>query len=286
MPLIDRARLEAAHAWATAQYHRCEVCAERCGVDRYAGPSGTCGLGVEARVYKEYLHFGEERRLVPSHTIYLTGCSFRCAFCSDKPQVDAPLAHGLVIPPAALALRIAQRRREGARNVNFVGGVPDVNLRYILDVLLHVPADTHVVWNTNHWTTPEAMSHLAPIVGTWLSDLKFGNDACARKLAQVRQYWDTVTALLLPVPSSRLLLRHLLMPGHLDCCTIPALRWIAEHKPEAPVNLMTGYLPFHLARTSSLLSRRIPTPEVEAALAFYASLPLADRLLDGVEWSP
>ncbi|HRE91284.1 MAG TPA: hypothetical protein PK095_19355, partial [Myxococcota bacterium] len=49
---------------------------------RKGAPGGTCGLGAGARIYKEYIHFGEERRLLPSHTIYFTGCSFRCAFCS------------------------------------------------------------------------------------------------------------------------------------------------------------------------------------------------------------
>ncbi len=285
--LIDRTRLESAFAWAAARYHRCDICAERCGVDRYASPSGTCGLGLGARVYKEYLHLGEERRLTPSHTIYLTGCSFRCAFCSDWNQVKSPLEHGLELPAELLATRIAQRRKEGAQNVNFVGGVPDVNLLYILEVLLHCPADTRVVWNTNHWTTHETLAHLDGIVSLWLSDLKFGNDVCAKKLARIDRYFETVTSTLLPLPPSKLLLRHLLMPGHLDCCTKPALSWIATHMPLAPVNLMTGYLPFQLARSKDHpLSHRNPPAEISEALAFFAGLPLADRMVDGVEWSP
>lgn len=282
--VIDRAALERATAYAEARYHHCDVCAERCGVDRHAGPAGTCGLGTSARIYKEYIHFGEERRLLPSHTIYFTGCSLRCAFCSDWDQVVSPLNHGVEVPPAALARRIAQRRAEGATNVNLVGGVPDVNLLYILKVLSHCPDDTHVVWNTNLWSTPEVLAKLDGIVGTWLADFKFGHDTCARKLARVDDYVATLTTLLLQVRPERLLVRHLLMPGHLECCTIPVLDWLAAHRPKVAINLMTGYEPFRLRAARQPMGHRNTQDEVKRALAHFAALPFDDRMVDGVEW--
>lgn len=302
--MIDAGDLARAIAWAERAYRACDVCALRCGVDRTT-PEGAhaaaCGLGEAGRVYKEYLHWGEERRLVPSHTVYLSGCNFRCAFCSDWEPVVEPAAHGVTLSPRALAHRIAQRRAEGAKNVNFVGGLPDVNVLYLLRVLEHVPADTHVVWNTNLWTTEAAIDHLAPLVGTWLVDLKFGNDACAKKLARVGAmpgagaaapdgYLDTMMALLdhlvrrLP-PGRAILVRHLLMPGHLACCTRPALERLAHAHPRIAVNLMTGYLPYRLARGSGPLARRTPDRETAEALAWFASLPSTDVCVDGVEWS-
>lgn len=279
-----RAALARAMAWAEAAYHACDVCPEDCRVDRYAGPAGVCGLGADARIYKEYLHFGEERRLVPSHTIYLTGCNFRCAFCSDWDQVTAPLAHGVSATPESVARRIAERRVQGAKNVNFVGGLPDVNVHYLLRVLACVPDDTHVVWNTNLWSAPALIEHLSPLVGTWLVDLKFGNDTCALKLAHVRDYWATLTANLERLPRSAILVRHLLMPGHLQCCTQPVLTWLAQTMPEVATNLMTGYHPFRLARSpTSLLAKTMPSGEVEAALLLFRSLPFGDRMVDGVD---
>lgn len=302
--LIDPADLARALAWAERSYRACDVCALGCGVDRTteAGArAAACGLGEAGRVYKEYLHWGEERRLVPSHTVYLSGCNFRCGFCSDWEPVAEPSAHGVTLSPRALALRIAQRRGEGARNVNFVGGLPDVNVLYLLRVLEHVPADTHVVWNTNLWTTEVAIDHLAPLVGTWLVDLKFGDDACAKKLARVgampganaaapSDYLDTMMRLLghltRRVPAGRaVLVRHLLMPGHFACCTRPALERLAATHPGIAVNLMTGYLPYRLGRGSGPLARRMPGAEVDEAIAWFASLPFADVCVDGVEWS-
>ncbi|HBP19904.1 MAG TPA: hypothetical protein DEA08_19200 [Planctomycetes bacterium] len=37
-------------------------------------------------------------------------------------------------------------------------------------------------------------------------------------------------------------MRPLLLPGHLECCTLPALDWLAERLPGARLNLMGQYL--------------------------------------------
>jgi putative pyruvate formate lyase activating enzyme len=296
---VPAAAVADALAWAEARYHACDVCGLRCGVDRHAGATGRCGLATDARIYKEYLHLGEERLLVPSHAIYLSGCSFRCAFCSDDGAVRRPREVGVTLAPEALAARIAIRRRQGARNVNFVGGVPDVNVRFILQALADVPADTHVVWNTNLWTTPEAVAHLRPIIGTWLIDWKFGSDACALKLAGIRGYTAALTSALAavrdpdgPAPPRLdglrqpfVLIRHLLMPGHLACCTEPTLRQLAATHPEVPVNLMTGYHPYRLATTRTAMASRTGHEEVDAARRLLASLPFHHRLVDGVPTS-
>ncbi|MEM7181702.1 MAG: hypothetical protein AAF518_12365 [Spirochaetota bacterium] len=36
-------------------------------------------------------------------------------------------------------------------------------------------------------------------------------------------------------------MRHLLMPGHFDCCTAPILSWLAQY-PRIEVSLLTQYL--------------------------------------------
>jgi len=251
-------------------------------VDRHRGERGQCGLGVGGRVYKEYLHLGEEETLVPSHTIYLAGCNLRCAFCSDWDAVIHPDRHGRPMSPAELAERIAVRRQEGARNVNFVGGLPDVNVLYVMETLAHCPADTHVVWNTNLWTTTRAIEKLTGIVGTWLVDLKFGSNACAKRLAGVDDYTERLRALLpLASQAGELLVRHLLMPGHLECCTRPALRWLRERLPEATVNLMTAYHPFSLRGVSGAMGGPLEPEEREAGLRLFEDLAFESSMVDG-----
>jgi putative pyruvate formate lyase activating enzyme len=279
---VDPEALRDALEWARARYESCDVCATACGVNRHAGELGQCGLGVQGRVYKEYLHLGEERTLVPSHAVYLSGCNLRCVFCSDWDAVVHPERHGALLSPEELAARIAHRRAEGARNVNFVGGLPDVNVLYILETLTLCPLDTHVVWNTNLWTTPEAIERLTGVVGTWLVDLKFGADDCAKRLAGVEAYTERLHRLLpMAERAGALLVRHLLMPGHLECCTRPALEWLRANTPEATINVMTGYHPFALKAAHGPMSGPLAATEVASGLRLLESMRFPDAMVDG-----
>jgi putative pyruvate formate lyase activating enzyme len=42
---------------------------------------------------------------------------------------------------------------------------------------------------------------------------------------------------------ARLIVRHLLLPGHFECCYRPIVEWMSENLPTVPLRVMTGYLP-------------------------------------------
>ena len=42
---------------------------------------------------------------------------------------------------------------------------------------------------------------------------------------------------------ARLMVRHLLLPGHLECCYRPIVDWMCRWLPMVPLRVMTGYLP-------------------------------------------
>ena len=264
----------------------CRVCARDCGVNRLEGEVGLCGLGREIRVYKEHIHFGEEECVVPSHTIYLTGCSFRCTFCSDDAFVQRP-DQGVTLPSEALAELIARRQEEGARNVHFVGGEPSINALGILEALRHCPEDTQVVWNTNSYHAPALFEVLTGIVDTWIADLKFGSDVCGR-IAGITDHDAHVLPAIqaLETDEGDLIVRHLVMPGHVECCTRPVLEWLAHNTPSARVNLMTGWLPLGRARRDAILGSRLREADRLRALELFAEAPIAHRMLDGREWRP
>jgi putative pyruvate formate lyase activating enzyme len=50
-------------------------------------------------------------------------------------------------------------------------------------------------------------------------------------------------------------IRHLVMPNHVECCTYPVLEWIAEHMPEAPVNVMAQFHPDNFCDSASVKYR-------------------------------
>jgi putative pyruvate formate lyase activating enzyme len=246
VPADMAARIE--HAREIAR--RCHLCERRCGVDRLAGERGYNGLGARSFVFYEGLHFGEEIDLVPSHIIYLTGCNLRCVYCVVGEQIlRANVERGVPVDPPALARTVARRRAEGARNVNFCGGEPTVNLVPILETLALCAPDTRVVWNSNFYHTDEVAAVLDGVVDVWLADWKYGNDACARRLSVVPRYGEVLERNVRRALAggARVIVRYLVLPGHTDCCFEPIARWLGEHAPAAEVSVLDQYTPFFRA---------------------------------------
>ena len=62
-------------------FQACCFCEHKCKVDRRK-TTGMCGV-QESRIASEFLHFGEETVLVPSHTIFFSGCTFSVCVLSE-----------------------------------------------------------------------------------------------------------------------------------------------------------------------------------------------------------
>ena len=103
----------------------------------------------------------------------------------------------------------------------------------------------------------EAFALLDGVVDVYVADLKFGNNTCARQIAGVDAYMQIVTRnLLAAAQTTRLIVRHLLLPGHFECCYRPLVDWMCRHLPAAPFRVMTGYLPRWQAVRSAGLDAR------------------------------
>jgi hypothetical protein len=148
-----------------------------------------------------------------------------------------------------LAARILQRQAEGARSVCFIGGDPAPHIPLILATLATLGARRTIpaVFNSNFYLTDAALDLLDRAIDIYLPDLKFG-PATGRKAAARRSAGCRITGTSLPAASPasaaqgrRVIVRHLLMPGHFDCCTAPALTWLAT-QPAVQVSLLTQYL--------------------------------------------
>ena len=79
-----------------------------------------------------------------------------------------------------------------------------------------------------------------------------------------------------------MIIRHLVIPGHVECCTKPVLDWIAENCSRALVNVMSQYRPEHLVVREpgkyAEIARRPTIQEIEEARDY------ADQL--GLIWKP
>jgi putative pyruvate formate lyase activating enzyme len=250
---------------ARTHERRCLLCEHRCGIDRWAGERGPCKAGCEARVFRHRVEYGEELELIPSHLFYLSGCDLRCAFCIAEANAFDP-RRGRELTPTFFAEAVAWGRHQDARNVQWVGGEPTIHLPRILEVMATCPDLPPVVWKSDFYGTPEAFALLEGIVDVYVADFKFGNDACATRIAGVENYVETVTRNLLHVAErDDLIVRHLLLPGHFDCCYRPVVAWLRRHLPRVKFSIRDGYLPRWRAKHFAELATSLPVAAGEDA---------------------
>ncbi len=75
---------------AVEHLKNCQLCEQRCGVDRTLGVQGLCHALSEVRVFRHRVEHGEEPELVPSHLFYSSGCDLRCKFCIAEENAFNP----------------------------------------------------------------------------------------------------------------------------------------------------------------------------------------------------
>lgn len=245
---------------------RCHFCERRCGVNRKQGEIGFCGVEASSRYASEFLHMGEEPELIPSHTIFFTGCTFRCCYCQNWDIATKPdLGQEIEISQMAKVIKV--RHQEGSKNVNWVGGNPDPNLYTILKIIKEVDENIPMIWNSNMYTSSEAMKLLDGIIDLYLGDFRYGNDECAKKYSEVSNYFSVVTRNFKEAAQKTdVILRHLVLPGHLECCTKNIFEWVKQEIPQVYVNLMFQYRPSFKASQYPQLNRILTSEERGKAL--------------------
>ena len=276
---------------ANKTIHSCTFCRWECKVDRVRGEKlGTCQLGTESRVASYFHHRGEElvfRGTRGSGTIFFSSCSMRCVFCQNS-DISKDKDNGALVDPEGLAAIIWDLRMEGCHNINLVGGEPTIHLHTIMNAIRFISRNkpsreafgqarwtksdgffpfrtkssyyayngrfnAPILWNSNFFISETTMSLLRAVVDVWLPDFKFGNNKCARRLARTPWYFETVSKnhKLVHDWGENYVIRHLVMPNHVDCCTKPILEWIAENLSGALVNIMAQYHPDAFANPAS-----------------------------------
>jgi putative pyruvate formate lyase activating enzyme len=252
-------------------FQNCCFCERRCNIDRRK-KAGDCGV-QEAWVASEFLHMGEESVLIPSYTVFFSGCTFHCVFCQNW---DISQQHvGIYVQPHLLADMIQRRQNQGARNVNWVGGDPTSNLLYILTVLKTCKVNIPQVWNSNMYCSLETMKLLDGVIDVYLTDFKYGNDQCAQRFSKAANYTSVMQRNhQLAYQQTGVIIRHLVLPGHVTCCSKPILMWIKKHMPDSLVNVMAQYRPQYKAHEYDTINRSLTHDEFLQAKQYAEDLQL------------
>jgi putative pyruvate formate lyase activating enzyme len=244
----------------------CRLCVRGCNVNRLEGKTGYCGCGLEIAVSSIFEHMGEEPELVPSGTVFTLGCTMRCKHCQNW-TISQWLEEGQIYGAVDLAHEVQRLRLNGCKNVNLVGGEPTTWLPQWLKTFKHVQTSVPVVWNSNSYYSSESAALLAGFADVYLLDFKYGPGRCATEISDVRNYWETCIRNHLEAKKhGELIIRILVLPNHLECCTKPIVDWIAQNLgAETRVNLMFQYRPEWKAFTVPELGRKLTSNEMHKA---------------------
>jgi len=277
MPTPEKSYMDLKIEIAKRILTKCHFCIRRCGVNRLKGELGYCRCGTEITVSSIFEHVGEEPELVPSGTIFTMGCTMRCKHCQNW-TISQWIEKGEIYKPQQLAKEVENLRSSGCRNANLVGGEPTPWLEQWLETFKDVRVNIPVVWNSNTYYSPETAQLLAGFADVYLLDFKYGPGECAERISEAPDYWKVCTYNHLEAKQyGELIIRVLVLPGHLECCTKPIILWIAKNLGvETRVNVMFQYRPEWRAYEIPELRRRLTREEMDKALHFAKEAKLAN----------
>lgn len=256
---------------ADLMFRNCNLCEKACGVDR-THERGQCGV-LGPLISSEFIHVGEESSLVPSHTVFFAGCNFSCVYCQNWDISQRPTS-GMRIDEENLAKIIDKRRMEGSRNVNFVGGDPTPDLPFILRTMRLVHENIPIIWNSNMYLSLDSMNLLDGFCDLYLTDFKYGNNECALRLSGIPNYMEVVGRNhKIAYEAGSMIIRHLVLPNHVHCCSKPLLDWISQNLGlEVVLNIMGQYRPVYQASEYEDISRHLLYSELEEVVGYAQEL--------------
>jgi len=237
---------------ANRYLENCIFCERQCKVNRIKGEKGFCLISNDSYVSSAFLHTGEEAPLIPSGTIFFQGCNFGCVFCQNydisqswknTKKIEEIARKIDSIQLANIADRLVEK---GAININYVGGDPIPNIHTIVGSLQHQTSNITQLWNSNFFLTDKSLSLIIDLMDFWLPDWKYGNNKCGKKYSGIDNYFDVIARnhkRIHDEGSGEIIIRHLVMPNHIECCSKPILDFVAKELPKTVVNLMAQYRP-------------------------------------------
>lgn len=256
---------------------RCTLCERNCKVNRLGGEIGYCGVGARFRIFGAHTHMAEEPELIPSGTLFLAGCTMRCLYCQNAPSSTTP-QDGTEWTEERVARWMEEKEKEGCKNINFVGGEPTPYLYNILKALQLTESALPVIWNSNSYYSEETSRLLKGVVNLYLLDFRYFSDKCAVRLSDADNYSRIAKRnILAAAKDSKVIIRVLVMPAHIQCDALPILKWIRENLgPGARVNIMAQYQPAWRARQHHEVHRTLTKEEYSDVLAYAKKIGLTN----------
>ena len=223
--------------------------------------------------------FGEEPPLTGTHgsgTVFFTGCSLRCSYCQNFQISREGL--GETIEIERLLEKVEEMIiRKHVHNVNFV--TPDHFFPYVFELVFLLRRkgyDLPTVFNLSGYQSVNLLKASESHVDIYLPDFKYADRDLAKRLSRCQDYPEIALAALAEMLSQKgfldsfdtgdslakkgVLVRHLLLPGHMENSINALTTLFVEFGAELPLSLMSQYVPVTPQEVEAL-NRRLTEEE-------------------------
>ena len=267
----------------------CDLCPRQCGVDRTRGELGWCRAGLDLQTAYVGPHHGEEPPISGtkgSGTIFACHCTMGCVFCqnwqiSQGEKKDRGTHSSSGFPNI-----------QNCHNINLVS--PTQYLPQLLKAVQGI--NLPIVYNTNGYERVEILKELEGIVSVYLPDIKYSDNALAKKYSQTADYVEYNQAALREmfrqvgllqtdaqgIATRGLIVRHLVLPGLLENSK-RCLDFIAGLSKEIAVSIMAQYSPQYQAERYPELNRKLTAAEYAEIVDYANDLGLENCFVQDLE---
>jgi putative pyruvate formate lyase activating enzyme len=270
----------------------CTLCPRECRVNRFEGGSGYCGTDAGLNISSICIHNGEEPVINGTNgicNIFFAGCNLHCLYCQNHEiSRGGSVIRNHITPLEEVLDKIEQILSKGIQAVGFVSPshvVPQV--KAIIKGLNFRGLKPTTVYNTNSYDKLETIRSLSGLINVYLPDYKYVNTKIASEYSDAEDYPMTALKAIkemyyqkgstLAVDDSGkiengLLIRHLVLPGHV-AESKSVLKSIADElSPGVHLSLMSQYHPTQLVRNHQVLNRPLYRAEYESVVETMNSL--------------
>lgn len=254
--------LDVLYALSLNNLSECRLCGWNCGKNRYRDMTGRCGLSNKNIHSRPFIHIAEESVINPAIVSNFAGCALRCKYCIDYELWDSSQMHESDPKIFWQEVRKLKGQNVPVNSLEFTN--PTESVHNLVHILSNAPKDFNrpIVLNCHLYGSKLFYNLAAPITDVWLPDLRYGNDECAKSLSGVDNYmqYAKIGLDLMTHQCSKIIVRILVLPGHIPCCHEPAIKLLSEYNDKIWVSILDQYVPENDAYLDSNLRRR-PTKE-------------------------
>ncbi len=275
---------------------KCSLCPRNCHADRFSGPTGYCRSDHHYHINSIVRHTGEEPLISGQHgicNIFFHNCNLQCVYCQNhqisdntapKPFDDWSLEKITGI--------IVKHLEAGCKSIGFV--TPSHHIPHVVSIIRafeNYRPKPIFVYNTNAYDKAEVLRELEGLIDIYLPDLKYASEELSALYSDAKDYPAVSHRALKEMyrqkgavlhlldddhAESGLIVRHLVLPGHIDN-SLAVLRFIAEElSPKVHISLMSQYYPTYKAGAYSTLNRKLSAGEYNRVVAEMENLGLCN----------